>query len=284
MKYIIRLNFILLLILFQSCSKQEDKISLIQEDSQEQEMISTYREAIKSIESGDPFFAAQKFLEAELLLPQSDWAPKSALMASYSYYIQDYYSEAIFNLERFISSYPKDKRVDYAHYLLAMCYYEQIENEKRDLQPLLSAKKEFDFVINNYPKTDFALDSKFKIDLINEVIASKEMYLGRHYIKKKKWISAINRFQNILKNYETTIYSEEAIHRLVEIHYTIGLEDEAKKYASLLGYNYLSSEWYKKSYKIFNTKYQINKNLRTENKKDKSRLIKNFKKLFESNE
>ena len=284
MKYIIRLNFILLLILFQSCSNQEDKISLIQEDSQEQEMISAYREAIKSIESGDPFFAAQKFLEAELLLPQSDWAPKSALMASYSYYIQDYYSEAIFNLERFISSYPKDKRMDYAHYLLAMCYYEQIENEKRDLQPLLSAKKEFDFVINNYPKTDFALDSKFKIDLINEVIASKEMYLGRHYIKKKKWISAINRFQNILKNYETTIYSEEAIHRLVEIHYTIGLEDEAKKYASLLGYNYLSSEWYKKSYKIFNTKYQINKNLRTENKKDKSRLIKNFKKLFESNE
>ena len=284
MKYIIRLSFILLLILFQSCSKQEDKISLIQEDSQEQEMISAYREAIKSIESGDPFFAAQKFLEAELLLPQSDWAPKSALMASYSYYIQDYYSEAIFNLERFISSYPKDKRMDYAHYLLAMCYYEQIENEKRDLQPLLSAKKEFDFVINNYPKTDFALDSKFKIDLINEVIASKEMYLGRHYIKKKKWISAINRFQNILKNYETTIYSEEAIHRLVEIHYTIGLEDEAKKYASLLGYNYLSSEWYKKSYKIFNTKYQINKNLRTENKKDKSRLIKNFKKLFESNE
>ena len=280
MKYIIRLSFILLLILFQSCSKQEDKISLIQEDSQEQEMISTYREAIKSIESGDPFFAAQKFLEAELLLPQSDWAPKSALMASYSYYIQDYYSEAIFNLERFISSYPKDKRVDYAHYLLAMCYYEQIENEKRDLQPLLSAKKEFDFVINNYPKTDFALDSKFKIDLINEVIASKEMYLGRHYIKKKKWISAINRFQNILKNYETTIYSEEAIHRLVEIHYTIGLEDEAKKYASLLGYNYLSSEWYKRSYKIFNTKYQIKKNIIEKNRKDKSGLMQKFKKIF----
>ena len=278
MKYIIRLSFILLLILFQSCSKQEDKISLIQEDSQEQEMISTYREAIKSIESGDPFFAAQKFLEAELLLPQSDWAPKSALMASYSYYIQDYYSEAIFNLERFISSYPKDKRVDYAHYLLAMCYYEQIENEKRDLQPLLSAKKEFDFVINNYPKTDFALDSKFKIDLINEVIASKEMYLGRHYIKKKKWISAINRFQNILKNYETTIYSEEAIHRLVEIHYTIGLEDEAKKYASLLGYNYLSSEWYKKSYKVFNKEYKTQ--IIKKDKKDKNKMLKKFKKLF----
>ena len=283
MKYIIRLSFILLLILFQSCGKPENKTSLIQEDNQEQEMISAYREGIKSIESGDAFFAAKKFLEAELLLPQSDWAPKSALMASYSYYIQDYYPEAIFNLERFINSYPRDKRMDYVHYLLAMCYYEEIENEKRDLQPLLSAKKEFNFVINNYPKTDFALDSKFKIDLINEVIAAKEMYLGRHYIKKKKWISAINRFKNILKYYETTIYSEEAIHRLVEIHYTIGLEEEAKKYASLLGYNYLSSEWYKKSYKIFNTKYKIKKNLRTNYKEDKSRSIKKFKKLFELN-
>ena len=280
MKYIIRLSFILLLILFQSCGKPENKISLIQEDNQEQEMISAYREGIKSIESGDAFFAAKKFLEAELLLPQSDWAPKSALMASYSYYIQDYYPEAIFNLERFINSYPRDKRMDYVHYLLAMCYYEEIENEKRDLQPLLSAKKEFNFVINNYPKTDFALDSKFKIDLINEVIAAKEMYLGRHYIKKKKWISAINRFKNILKYYETTIYSEEAIHRLVEIHYTIGLEEEAKKYASLLGYNYLSSEWYKRSYKIFNTKYQIKKNIIEKNRKDKSGLIQKFKKIF----
>ena len=284
MKYIIRLSFILLLVLFQSCSKKDDKISLIQEDSQEEEMISAYREGIKSIEDGDAFFAAKKFLEAELLLPQSDWAPKSALMAAYSYYIQDYYSEAIFNLERFINSYPKDKRTDYAHYLLAMCYYEEIENEKRDLQPLLFAKKEFNFVINNYPKTDFALDSKFKIDLINEVIASKEMYLGRHYIKKKRWISAINRFQNILKNYETTIYSEEALHRLVEIHYTIGLEKEAKKYASLLGYNYLSSEWYKKSYKIFNAKYKIKQNEAMKNKKNKSKLIKKFENLFESNE
>ena len=193
------------------------------------------------------------------------------------------YSEAIFNLERVIQTYPENKNESYAHFLLAMCYYEEIENEKRDLQPLLSAKKEFNFVINNYPKTDFALDSKFKIDLINEVIAAKEMYLGRHYIKKKKWISAINRFKNILKYYETTIYSEEAIHRLVEIHYTIGLEEEAKKYASLLGYNYLSSEWYKKSYKIFNTKYKIKKNLRTNYKEDKSRSIKKFKKLFELN-
>ena len=278
MKYIIRLCFILLL--FQSCSKSIDEPSLIQEVSQEQEMTSAYMKGIQNLEDGDAFYAAKKFLEAELLMPQSDWAPKSALMASYSYYIQDYFSEAIFNLERFINSYPSNKRIDYAHYLLAMCHYEEIEDEKKDLQPLILAKKKFNFVIDNYPNTDFAVDSKFKIGLIDEVLAAKEMYLGRHYIKKEKWIAAINRFKNIIKNYETTIYAEEAIHRLVEIHYKIGLESEAKKYASLLAYNYLSSDWYKKSYRIFNTKYETQKNLRSKNYKDKSGLIKKFKKLF----
>ena len=278
MKYIIKLSFILLL--FQSCSKSIDEPSLIQEVSQEQEMTSAYMKGIQNLEDGDAFYAAKKFLEAELLMPQSDWAAKSALMASYSYYIQDYYSEAIFNLERFINSYSSNKRIDYAHYLLAMCHYEEIEDEKKDLQPLILAKKEFNFVIDNYPNTDFAVDSKFKIGLIDEVMAAKEMYLGRHYIKKEKWIAAINRFKNIIKNYETTIYAEEAIHRLVEIHYKIGLESEAKKYASILAYNYLSSDWYKKSYRIFNTKYETQKNLRTKNYKDKSGLIKKFKKLF----
>ena len=282
MKFLIRLSFITLLsFLFQSCSKEVKEGSLIQEVNQKQEMISAYSEGIKSLNEGDAFFAAKKFLEAELLFPQSVWASKSALMASYSYYIQDYYTEAIFNLERFINTYPKDDKMDYAHYLLAMCYYEKIEDEKKDLQPLIYAKKEFDYVIDNYPNTDFALDSKFKIDLINEVMASKEMYLGRHYIKKEKWIPAINRFKNILKDYETTVYAEEAVHRLVEIHYRIGLESEAKKYASLLGYNYLSSEWYKKSYKIFNAQYQTKKIQREKNTKNKSGLVKKFKKLFE---
>ena len=276
MNFLTRLIFILFFSsLLQSCSKDEKDIPFIQEVNQEQEMISAYMEGIKSLDEGDPFFAAKKFLEAELLFPQSEWAPKSALMGSYSFYSQDYYDEAIFNLERFINTYPKNIRIDYAHYLLAKCYYEKIENQKKDLQPLISAKKEFNFVINNYPTTDFALDSKFKIDLINEIIASKEMYVAMHYIKKEKWIPAINRYKNVLKDYETTIYTEEAIHRLVEIHYRIGLDDEAKKYASLLGYNYLSSEWYKKSYKIFNKEYKIKKI-----KKEKKGIKKKFKKLF----
>ena len=275
MKYLTKLLILLIILALSSCSKSEKEISLIKKMNQEDEMIQAYKEGIKAIEKNDSFFAAKKFLEAELLYPQSEWASKAALMASYSYYIEDYYSEAIFNLKRFIDTYPTDDRLDYVHYLIGLCYYENIEGEKKDLKPLIAAKQEFEFVLKNYPNTDFALDSKLKINLIIDILASKEMYLGRHYIKKQKWIAAINRFKNILNDYETTVYTEEAIHRLVEIHYKIGLEEEAKNQAGILGYNYLSSEWYKKSYKIFNKKYEVEKI-----KKEKESIKEKFKKLF----
>ena len=279
MKFLYKLTLLLILFNLQSCSNKEKEISLIKEVDQELEMLASYNDAMDNLKKGDNYYAAKKFLESELLFPQSDWAPKSALMAAYSYYVQDYYSESIFNLERYIETYPKDKRMAYAYYLLAMCYYETITDEKKDLEPLLVAKTNFEFVILNYPNTDFALDSKFKLGLINDILASKEMYLGRHYIKKEKWIAAINRFKNILEKYDTTIYTEEAIHRLVEIHYRIGLTSESKKYANLLGYNYLSSEWYKKSYKIFNKEYK--NPILVKNNKKKKGIIKKFKKLFE---
>jgi outer membrane protein assembly factor BamD len=269
---------LLVLLLLTSCAKDVEKKSLIKESDQELEMITAYKEGFENIKSGDHFFAAKNFLEAELLFPQSDWAPKSALMASYAYYLQDNYSDARFTLERYIKTYPQDSRIAYGHFLLAICYYEQIEDEKRDLEPLLIAKKKFNFIISNYSNTDFAEDSRYKLDLINDILASKEMYIGRHYLKKEKWIPAINRFKNILKEYETTVYTEEAIHRLVELHYHIGLIDESKKYAALLGYNYQSSEWYKKSYKIFNKKYQ--KKTAKNIKKEKKNVIKKFKNLF----
>ena len=275
MNFLSKLIILLLALTLSSCTKNDKEISLIQEINQEDEMIRAYKDGTKALEENDTFFAAKKFLEAELLYPQSEWASKSSLMASYTYYIENNYSEAVYNLERFLKTYPTDARVDYVHYLLALCYYENIEGEKKDLKPLIEAKERFNFVINNYPNTDFALDSKFKIGLINDILASKEMYLGRHYIKKEKWVAAINRFKNILKNYDTTIYAEEAIHRLVEIHYKIGLEGEAKKYAILLGYNYLSSEWYKKTYDIFNKEYVV-----SEIKKEKKSLKEKFKKLF----
>jgi len=275
MKHLSKLLIILIIFSLNSCKKSPKEISLIKELNQQDEMISAYNEGVENLGKGDAFYAAKKFLEAELLFPQSDWASKSVLMASYSYYLQDYYYEAISNLERFIKTYPKDSRMAYVHYLLGMCYYENIAGEKKDLQQLLSAKNHFNIIIDKYPSTDFALDSQFKIDLINNVLASKETYVGRHYIKKEKWIAAINRFQNILNQYQTTVYAEEAIHRLVEIHYKIGLEEEAKRYASLLGYNYLSGEWYKESYKIFNKNYE-----KTKFTKEKSGLIKKFKSLF----
>jgi len=276
MKFLYKLAILLIFFTSQSCSKKEIEVSQIKENSQESEMISSYIEAMKNMNDGDYFYAAKKFLESEILFPQSDWAAKSALMASYAYYTDNYYSEAIFNIERFIKTYPKDKRMDYAHFLLAMCFYETIVDEKKDLEPLMDAKKEFEFVISNYPNSDFALDSEFKIGLINNILASKEMYLGRHYIKKEKWIPAINRFKNVIQKHEDTIYVEEAIHRLVEIHYKIGLVEESKKYASLLGYNYLSGKWYKKSYNLFNKNYKIIKI-----KKEKKGMFKKFKKLFE---
>ena len=274
MKLLSKLIIFVILVL-NACAKNDKEISLIKEINQEDEMIQAYKEGVKALEENDTFFATKKFLEAELLFPQSDWASKSSLMASYAYYIEGNYFEAISNLERFLKTYPKDARLDYVYYLMGLSYYENIEGEKKDLKPLLEAKKKFIFVIENYPNTDFALDSKFKIGLINDVLASKEMYLGRHYIKKEKWIAAINRFKTILNDYDTTIYTEEAIHRLVEIHYKIGLESEAKKYASLLGYNYLSSEWYGKTYNIFNKEYEVDKI-----KSEKKSLKEKFKKLF----
>jgi outer membrane protein assembly factor BamD len=275
MKFLSKLIILLSIFILNGCSKNDKEISLIKEINQEDEMIQAYKEGVKALDENDTFFAAKKFLEAELLYPQSEWASKSSLMASYAYYIESNYSEALYNLERFLKTYPKDPRMDYVHYLIGLSYYENIEGEKKDIKPLIEAKNKFKFVIQNYPNTDFALDSKFKIDLINDVLASKEMYLGRHYIKKEKWVAAINRFKIVLNDYDTTIYTEEAIHRLVEIHYKIGLEGEAKKYASLLGYNYLSSEWYKKTYSILNKEY---KTIKVEN--EKKSLKEKFKKLF----
>ncbi len=270
---------IFFLIILSSCSNEQKDISYIEEASQDLEMVLAYEQAYEALKENDPYFAAKRFLEAELLFPQSEWASRSALMASYSYYLQNYYAEALFNLERYLKTYPNDKNLSYAHYLIAMCYYETIEDEKRDSAPLIKARDKFYFILQEYPSSDFALDAQFKIDLIEDILASKEMYLGRHYIKKGKWIAAINRFKNIIEEYDQTIFVEEAIHRLVEINYKLGLLEESQKYAKLLGYNYKSSEWYKKSYKVFNRDYENNK-IRTA-KKEKKGVIKKFKSLFD---
>ena len=277
---------LLLIIIFSiSCSKETTKKSIINEKSLELQVLEAYEEGMDSLKQGDVIFAAKKFNEAEILFPQSKWAPKSALMAAYSYYSQDYYGDAIAELQRFIRIYPFYENLDYAYYLLAVCYYEQIVDEKKDLQSIVNAKNTFIFVIRNYPNTEYALDAEFKIDLINDTLASKEMYIGRYYFDKKKWIPAINRFRTVIDDYETTIYTEEALHRLVEVYYTIGLTAEAEKYAKVLGYNYQSSEWYEKSYSVFNKMYEKNKKKRIKKEKQKnSAILKRFKSLFDQDE
>jgi outer membrane protein assembly factor BamD len=278
-----KINFILILslsIICFSCSKEIAEETIIQEKNMELQMIEAYKEGLEELERGDALYAAKKFNEAEVLFPQSDYAPKAALMAAYSYYSQNYYGDAIAELERFIKIYPNHYNISYAEYLLGLCFYEQIIDEKKDLQSIDNAKAIFLNVIKKYPNTDFAIDANFKLDLINDILAAKEIYIGRYYFDKKKWIAAINRFRTVTDDYDTTIYVEEALHRLVEIYYIIGLEEESKKYANLLGYNYMSSEWYEKSYSIFDKKYEINKKDSTRNKNFTSSILKKFKSLF----
>ena len=272
--------FIALFAILISCSKEEIRESIIKEKSLDLQVLEAYQEGVKSLETGDVLYAAKKFNEAETLFPQSEWAPKSALMAAYAYYTQDYYSDTIAELERFIRVYPLSKNLDYVYYLLGISYYEQIVDEKKDLQSIIKAKEYFKIVSKNYPNTNYSLDAEYKIDLVNDTLASKEMYIGRYYFDKKKWIPAINRFRTVIDDYETTIYAQEALHRLVEVHYILGLKDEAKKYAKLLGYNYQSSKWYEKSYSVFDKEYKENVKKRDKKRSKKNKTLKKIKSLF----
>ena len=268
---------ILFFIFVLACSKEPKKVdNILNETKVEDQMVVAYKEGIKALQEGDSLFASKKFNEAELLFPQSVWAPKSSLMSAYSLYLYDYYGEAIYNLERHLIQYPLDPNTAYVYYLMAICYFEQTDTEKTDLKLLLKSKEFFEIIINQYPDTDFALDSKYKLELILDIMAAKEMYIGRYYMKTEKWIAAINRFQNVIKYYDETPYIEEALHRLVEVYYKIGLIDDAKAIASVLGYNYGSSEWYKKSYKVFNKDYKKKKI-----EKKQSFLKRKIKTLFE---
>ena len=272
--------FFVILFIAASCSKDVEKKSLIKEKNLDLQVLEAYQEGMNSLEQGDVLFAAKKFNEAELLYPQSIWAPKSSLMAAYAYYSQDYYFDAIIELKRFIKTYPNDKNISYAHFLLGMCFYENIIDEKKDIEPLIKAKDKFNFIVKTYPDTDFALDAKFKLDLIKDLMAAKEMYIGRYYIKKEKWIAAINRFKTVVNDYDTTVYIEEALHRLVEIHYKLGLKAESEKYAQLLGYNYQSSEWYSETYSLFNKQYE--KELKIKKDQNRNFIIRKFKSLMDT--
>tara|TARA_Y100000741_G_scaffold254236_1_gene195791 strand:+ start:17 stop:856 length:840 start_codon:yes stop_codon:yes gene_type:complete len=278
MKFHLVYLIIVSIFLFTSCSKEKEKVSIIEDESLEMQMIKAYNDGLKELDKGDVIYAAKKFNEAELIYPQSIWAPRAALMAAYSYFSQFYYGDAVLELEKFLDKYKNHPRRDYAYYLLALSHYDQIVDETKDLNEILKAKNYFEIIIQKYPNTEFAIDSEYKLELIQELLASKEMYLARYYVEREKWIPAINRFKKVIKDYDETIYVEEALHRLVELNYKIGLVDESKKYAVLLGYNYQSSKWYEETYKILNKDYvKISK---SENKVKEESIIKKFKDLL----
>ena len=273
-------NFIILLLsffLFFSCSKKEAQI-LIEEPTDELKAELIYKEAVEALQVGDSFYAGKKFKEVEYLFPQSAWAAKASLMASYSDYSRNAYSNALFGLERHMKNYPGDKNLPYAHYLIAICYYEQILDEKKDLLPLLKAKEKFEFIMLTFPDTDYATDARFKVDLIIDQLAAKEMSIARFYMTTKKWIPALNRLKTVVEKYEKTVFVEEALHRLVEVYYRLGLNEEAKQAASILGYNYKSGDWYKRSYKVFNKNYKPTK---IKKKKEMGLVRRKIKSLFE---
>ena len=272
--------FLILLLsvfLLLACSKK-DNTEIVSEPTEKEMVVAIYVEAVDALKKGDAFYAAKKFKEAESLLPQSEWAAKASLMASYAEYSRNAFSNSIFGLERHIANYPADKNIPYAHYLIAICYYEQILDEKKDLQPLVQAKEKFEFIILTYPETDYATDARFKLDLIIDQLAAKEMSIARYYMKTEKWIPALNRLKIVVEKYDKTVFIEEALHRLVEVYYKIGLVEEAKQAAAILGYNYQSGTWYERSYKVFNKKYKTKKIKKT---KEMGLIRRKIKGLFE---
>ena len=272
--------FLILLLsvfLLLACSKKNNT-EIVSEPTEKEMVVAIYVEAVDALKKGEAFYAAKKFKEAESLLPQSEWAAKASLMASYAEYSRNAFSNSIFGLERHIANYPADKNIPYAHYLIAICYYEQILDEKKDLQPLVQAKEKFEFIILTYPETDYATDARFKLDLIIDQLAAKEMSIARYYMKTEKWIPALNRLKIVVEKYDKTVFIEEALHRLVEVYYKIGLVEEAKQAAAILGYNYQSGTWYERSYKVFNKEYKTKKIKKT---KEMGLIRRKIKGLFE---
>ena len=269
------ISSLLLIVLLVSCSKKEPEINIPADQDKSFEI---YKEAVEAMNRGDYFYASKKFSEAEPIMPKIEFSAKASLMSSYCLYLINFYPEATANLERFINQYPADKNVAYAHYLIAIVLYEQILDEKKDINPLIQSKEKIEFFLKNFPDTEYALDLKFKMDLINNQLAAKEMYVAKYYIATQKWIPAINRLKIIVEDFSETVFIEEALHRLVEVYYTVGLENEAKAAAAILGYNYNSSEWYAQSYKVLNKTYQIPK--KSDIKKNDGLIKRTIKKIL----
>jgi len=200
------------------------------------------------------------FEEVERQHPYSAWARRSMLMKAFAYYQGNDYDESLQAIEQFTTLHPGNKDASYAYYLKAMCFYERIRDVGRDQDFTNNAVEALNDVIRRYPNTEYARDARLKLDLTYDHLAGKEMYVGRFYLKQNKHISAINRFKFVIENYQTTSHVPEALHRLVEAYLELGIVDEARAAAAVLGYNYPGSRWYQDSYRLFQSRNIVAEN------------------------
>jgi|TARA_B110000914_G_C15415182_1_gene423766 outer membrane protein assembly factor BamD len=271
------IKLIIALLLLFSCSKKEE-IRVVETDKTKS--LEIYRTAIKAMNKGDMFFASKQFTESELLFDEVSYSAKAAILSSYCLYRINFYDESLEALKLYQEKYPVDKNIPYAYYLSAIISYEQILDEKHDLAPLLESKKKMEDYIIRFPDNEYSMDLKFKLDLVENQMAAKELYIAKFYIKTQKWIPAINRLKIIVEKYDKTVFIEEALHRLVETYYKIGLVKEAKKAASILGYNYNSSEWYERSYAVLNKDYKKIRKKKLAVEKSEGLLRRTIKKIM----
>jgi len=224
--------------------------------------------------SGQYQAAAAGFDEVERQHPYSPWARKSQIMAAFSYYQSNDYDEAILSAQRFIQLHPGHKDAPYAHYLIAICYYEQIVDVGRDQSLTVNAFTALDTVIKKYPNSEYATDARLKLDLTRDHLAGKEMDIGRFYLNKNLHGAALKRFRVVLENYQTTTHIPEALHRITESYLALGVMSEAQTAAAVLGYNYPGNIWYQRSYALL-----VDQNLKPAADKD-SWIVRTWKSIF----
>lgn len=227
------------------CASNSDEIAYVERPVEQ-----IYNEAMDKLEAGSYKIAAQTFDEVERQHPYSKWATKAQIMAGYAYYLRGNYQDSINALDRFIELHPGSQDVAYAYYLKGLCYYEQISDVARDQRMTEQALAVFTDLVRRFPDTDYARDARLKIDLARDHLAGKEMDVGRFYLRRGNQLAAIGRFQRVIEKYETTTHVPEALHRLTEAYLALGVVDEARRTAGVLGHNYPDSDWYRDSWRL----------------------------------
>jgi len=250
--HVLFLIFALISLLFSSCSDSQNNIGIgVSEDKAAEEIFNSGERELVRRRYND---AAEKFKEVERLYPYSDWAKRALIMQVYSFHKDKEYENVVSAANRFIEFHPKDKDIPYAYYLIGLSYYDQVLAIGRDQKLTQEAIKIFKLIIKEYPDSEYASSSQIKFDFLKNQLASKEMEVGRYYLKRSHYVSAINRFRGIIEDFSTTSQVPEALHRLVEAYLSLGLTDEAQTAGAILGYNYKSNEWYERSFELLRSK------------------------------